>query len=707
MLLSLLFLIFAFLFGSHLYGIFGENNYISIHLIIEIFIIITTMSTAIQIWLTSRFNLINKDIYMGAFFLLLSLLEIAHTIAYKGMPYFISESSPYEATWFYILVRLLLPIGLLAMLAIKVKKLSQLHRWMAYGISVLIGFVLFAIVYSPVKILPPLVIDGVGTTLLKNVLQYIALGFQLLLILYLNRHYKIAPRRSTLFISASVYLIISDVLYTTYKDVYDINNFMGHVFELFAFMVLFRAIYYSAVEHPFNRLIEMNFSLEKSKKEMYQMAYYDEITNLPNERYLLEFLEEKLTNSEFQKTIIVLEIDRLSSIKASLGSFYSEEMLKVAAERIQKEFSQNYLISKLRIDQFVVFINEEKTETEILEVCKQLQQIMKLPVQIQHFSLNGNLNIGVAHYPKDASTGENLIKHAQFAMYEASKVPDQILFYQPTMANNRTERVMLENDLFNALKNDELFLHYQPQLDLKTGEITSMEALVRWNHPEKGLIPPAVFIPIAEESGLIIPFGKWVLETACRQTKELHSVLPQPVKVAVNLSIGQLFQENFVEVVEDVLNKAELSPKYLELEITESMTMNSSYITPILNALRGIGISVAIDDFGTGYSSLSYLKDIPIDCLKIDRSFVQNIRPGSTHEPLVDMILSMAKHLNLKVVAEGIETDTQLDYLISSGCDFIQGYLISKPISYETLVESYSEIKEKSKELIDVNTNII
>lgn len=689
----------SIIYSDNLYGVFGVNNYVSIHLLIELFIIFCSLAISTQIWLSSKFNSVNDTVYLGALFLFIALLEMVHAISYKGMPFFITEASPYLATWFYMIPRIVLPIGLMLLLVLSKRQISNKVRQTTYLLSIVSAIAVVFIVYSPSKLLPPLV-DENGTTLLKDLLQYIALIIQALVIATAIVAFKKRPRRSALIITASIYLIFSDILYTSYSDVYDIYNFMGHIFQLFAFLVLFKMIYYSSVEKPFLQLLRAKEHLEKSEREMHRMAYYDEITSLPNERYLQETLLENLNKDIERKALIVFEIDRLDSLKRTLGTLFGEKMLKMMAENMQAFLPKQYLLYKLREDQFVIYIQKHEDSATILELCKRLQQLMTEPYRVQHFSLNVFINIGVALYPKDALNGEDLLKFSQFAMHEAKNATERVLFYEPAMLEARTSRLTLENDLQHALTNNELYLEYQPQLDLKTGQIHSMEALIRWKHPEKGVIPPLDFISIAEETGLIVPIGQWVLETACRDTYNWQQKYERPIQVAVNLSIGQLYHEDFVQVVSQILEKTKLEPKYLQLEMTESMTMNTKQITPVLERLKALGVTIAVDDFGTGYSSLSYLKDFPIDCLKIDREFIRNIQENTNDEALVALILSMAKHLRLKVVAEGIETVEQLNYLKKNDCDIIQGYLISKPIRYEVLVHQYEGIQKYAKKIL-------
>ncbi|TDY07034.1 UNVERIFIED_CONTAM: diguanylate cyclase (GGDEF)-like protein [Lysinibacillus xylanilyticus] len=700
-LFSMIFLIVIGLGSYKFYEIFGENNYVAIHLMMGILIIVVTMSISIQSWLISPYILSNRFLYVGALFLTISFIEIAHTLTYKGMPFFITESTPYVATWFYMLSRLLLSIGFLSMFFIKEKGIKLIYRWLIYSLPFVIIIGCFSVLYAQSPILPPLMIEGEGPTVLKNTLQYTAVALQMVIMVLLLKNFKKAPKIIFLLLCSSIYLIMSDFLYTMYQDVYDIKNFVGHTFELGAFYLLFRAMYYSSIEKPFKQLVDTQEHLEKSREKMHYMAYHNEITNLPNERFLMESLKKDLYISNSQKAILAIGIERIAAIKASLGSTYADQMISLIAQRLKNVLPEKYLLCLLREDYFVVYIDEVNNTHQLELLSQQLQFVMEESFQIQHFSLNSQLNIGIALFPTDSNREEELIRFALYAMHEAQKTPIRIRFYESSISNEMTERLLLENDLHDALANQELFLEYQPQLDLYTGQIKSVEALVRWQHPKKGWISPGVFIPIAEESGLIIPIGQWVLETACKQVKSWEAAGLPPIKVAVNLSLGQLFQQNLVELIHNVLEKTQLEPKYLQLEITESMTINIDHMTTILHKLKALGVTIAVDDFGTGYSSLSYLKDFPIDCLKIDRSFVQKIQSNSTDKALVGMILSMAKHLQLKVVAEGIEEIEQLSYLIDSECDTVQGFLFSKPVPPHILQENYQTLHNNAKSILE------
>lgn len=693
--LPLLLLIPLLGYGNQLNRVYTEESYIYLNLVMQILIVVFTMAIAIHSWLVFSHLLSNQTLYIGSLFFIIALLEIANIVILGAN----AMQSSYMNMWLHLLMRLCLAIGVLFIILKAKKRLTMVYRVYTYGVSLLFVTCALIILSRPPMILQPFIEEDTWVYIALDKVHLLAAILQGITIYILCKYYKKVPKRVMWLISAAFYLILSDILFVIGKYPNEIWNFSALIFQFYAFYLILKAIYYTSVEKPYQQLLQIKQDLEHSQQELRFQAYHDDITQLPNERLLLKILKEDLHTDREQKAVIAIEIDRLAAISASIGISYSNKMMKLVSERIQAILPPHYFATKLREGQFVVYIDHVRTKEELLQFCFNLKNAMDKPLQVQLFSLNGNLNIGIALH-EDGSSGEELLMHAQLAMREASQIPQRFLFYTPSMSNGMADRIMLEQELHKALTNHEFYLEYQPQVNLKTGNIESVEALVRWRHPTRGFVPPDMFIPIAEESGLIIPLGKWVLETACCQAKTWEAQgLPQ-MKVAVNLSLGQLFQQDLVQMVKGILQQTKLEPHYLQLEITESMTMNIDQMTQLLHELKALGIQIAVDDFGTGYSSLSYLKDFPIDCLKIDRAFVRNIQHDPNDEALVSMIISMAKHLRLKVVAEGIEEVAQLAFLIDGGCDYIQGYLFSKPIAAEQLTATFNELHSHADEIL-------
>lgn len=688
MVLPLLLVIPLLSFSNQIYGVFQGNMYQDIKLVIQILIIVFTMAIAIQSYLVFSHLLSNQTLYIGNMFFIIALLELVSLFFSQSREWnFMNEP-------LHILMRLYLAIGFILIILNPKKRLTMNHRILTYGCSMLFVLGSVFLAYNSTKILPKNWLDTIDT-----MVHLIAIILQILTIAIVSTYVKKLPKRSMWLISAAISLIVSDVFFIVSHDQSAIWDFSALIYQFLAFYFFLKAIYYTSVEKPFQQLLKIKKDLEQSQQELRFQAYHDDITLLPNEHLLLKTLKENLHNNKEQKAIIAIEIDRFAAIRSSIGISNSNKMMKLVAERIQAIVPPHYFATKLREGQFVIYIDHVKTIEELLQFCLNLKSAMTDPLQVQLFSLNGNLNIGIALY-EDQWTGEELLMHAQLAMREARQIPQRFLFYKPYMSKGIADRILLEQNLHNALANNEFYLDYQPQVNLKTGTIESVEALVRWRHPTRGFVPPDVFIPIAEECGLIIPLGKWILETACTQVKIWEKQGLPPMKVAVNLSLGQLFQQDLVEMVQDILQRTKLDPTFLQLEITESMTMNIDQMTQLLHELKALGIQIAVDDFGTGYSSLSYLKEFPIDCLKIDRTFVRNVPHNPNDEALVSMIISMAKHLRLKVVAEGIEEVEQLSFLIDGGCDYIQGYLFSKPISPQQITDTYKDLHRHVDEVL-------
>ncbi len=678
--------------SNQLFGSFKEESYICLNLIIQVLIIVFTMAIAIQSWLVFSHLFSNQTLYIGNLFFIIALLALVNLVITQ---YPMAETL-YLEIWLDLIMRLCLSIGVLFIIVKPKKRLTMNDRHYTYSSSLLFVLLSLFLVYFSSKYFS---LEEQLLLKASTIVHLLAAVLQGVTIVVLSKYKKKLPKRVMWLMTAAIYLIISDIFFAFIKDLKSIWGFSALIYQFLAFYFFLKAIYYTTVEKPYQQLLKIKQDLEQSQQELHFQAYHDDITKLPNEHLLLKTLKEELHDNSRQKAIIAIEIDRLAVIRSSIGISYSNTMMKLVAERIQALLPPHFFATKLREGQFIIYINRVKTREELLQFCLNLKSAMKKPLQVQLFSLNGNLNIGIALHKEDCS-GEELLMHAQLAMREASQIPQRVLFYKPYMSNGIADRLLIEQELHKALANEEFYLDFQPQVNLKTGKIESVEALVRWRHPTRGFVSPELFIPIAEESGLIIPLGKWILETACFQAKTWKEQGLPPMKVAVNLSIGQLFQQDLVHMVQEILQRTNLEPKYLQLEITESMTMNIDQVTQLLHELKAIGIQIAVDDFGTGYSSLSYLKDLPIDYLKIDRAFVRNIQHNSNDEALVSMILSMAKHLRLKVVAEGIEEVEQLAFLINGDCDYIQGYLFSKPISAEQIFNNFYEIHSRARDIL-------
>ncbi|MDQ0154801.1 putative bifunctional diguanylate cyclase/phosphodiesterase [Robertmurraya andreesenii] len=689
---SIILTLLAIIYKESLYGIFGEANYLSLHIIMEIFMVVVSFTIAIQAWMMFPHVLSSYRLWLGSLFFTIALLEVLHLISYKGMPFFITESSPYKATWFYIVGRLTQALGLLIIVASRDRKVSIWWRWKGYLLGGVYTFIWAFIIFNPANFLPELVIDGQGTTILKNSLQYIAIILQIVCIIFLIRRLNQNSKETLhlMLLVASVYLIIGDSMFTSYKSVYDISNFVGHLFQLFGFYFLMRSFYWTSVEEPFQKQKE-------AQSQLRYLAYHDELTKLPNGRLFKERLEDELKNrAGMKKAILFIDIARFKTVNESLGHSFGDLVLKGVAQRMRQILPTHLLITRMGGDEYTVLMSELTSEKDVISICKQIQNAMNEPFQIQHLRLNVTLNIGVSIYPEHGRTETELLKHAHVAMNEARNEVYRYKIYQKEMDKQLMDRLVLEQDLHRAIAEGNLFITYQPQVDLRTGQIMAFEALLRWRHPERGLISPSDFIPLAEETGLIIPIGEWVLRESCRQLKEWHRMGLPKVGISVNLSTKQFFQQNLPKIVEEILAETGLSPHYLELEITESMTMDVSNATLILQEFRDLGVKIAVDDFGTGYSSLHYLRDLPIDRLKIDQSFVKDIILDKREAAIISMIVSIAQHLQIEVIAEGVEYEEQLQFLREHDCMQIQGYLFSPPLTAEEVVVKFINIQDKA-----------
>lgn len=418
-----------------------------------------------------------------------------------------------------------------------------------------------------------------------------------------------------------------------------------------------------------------------AEKKIKQMAYYDYLTNLPNRR-----LFEKTINATIKQAtqtgesfaVMFIDLDRFKYINDSMGHETGDQILQSMATRIQHLVRKSDIVGRQGGDEFVVLLPDTDKE-EAGDIAQRLIDGLGQPLRIQNLDIFVNSSIGISIYPKDGLTCNQLIRNADIAMYQAKENHvNTFHFFTEALHQEMVEKAVLGNELRWVIERKQLILHYQPQINLKTGKISGMEALLRWQHPERGLVSPAKFIPIAEETGLIVAIGKWVLETACLQAKNWQDKGFPPIEISVNVSPREFRQPSFVDQVKNTLLKTGLDPSHLNLEITETIMSDVHNCKMTLDKLRELGVNVSVDDFGTGYSSLSYLNDFPITHLKIDQAFVQEL--SESNYAIVKTIISLAMNLNLKVIAEGVETKEQAALLDSLACYNVQGFLYSKPL---------------------------
>lgn len=421
----------------------------------------------------------------------------------------------------------------------------------------------------------------------------------------------------------------------------------------------------------------------KTENMIKHMAYHDQLTGLPNRYLLMEKLDDLVKNSNgYQENFALLffDLDRFKAVNDSFGHETGDKILIEVANKLKGFVSENDIISRYGGDEFTILLSNSNGQ-RAREVAQSILKSLSYPFNHSHKEIFVTPSIGISIFPEHGETFDMLIKKADLAMYFAKSLgKNNYQFYTDDLKEKTHHELELESHLRKALERNEFLLYYQPQINIETGQLIGAEALIRWNHPEKGLVSPADFIPVAEETGLIIPIGEWAIRTACQQNKQWQEDGLPPITVAVNISAGQFFQSNLPDIVRRVLLGTKLEPKYLEIEITESMTMDVESAIATLMELKKIGVRISIDDFGTGYSSLNYLKRFPIDKLKIDQSFIRECTSDVNDQTIIKTIILMAHLLKLQVIAEGVETKEQADFLLKHRCIEAQGYYFSKPL---------------------------
>jgi diguanylate cyclase (GGDEF)-like protein len=480
-------------------------------------------------------------------------------------------------------------------------------------------------------------------------------------------------------ITVLVSIGLSVIIRRTTKEVYDDSGLVIFMC-LLAFSVM-------AILHLMKR--------NQDKQALNEMAHFDSVTGLPN-RYFLNFylknICEVAKSNEHSVAIMIIDFDKFKNINDTLGHSFGDAVLKQASMELIKCLPENDFLARYGGDEFIAVLENAGPE-RAKEIAEKIKNSLATPLNIGDHRIDITASIGISFFPIDSDDVEKLIKYADIAMYQAkSRGRNNYILFSHEMSVEVKRRSELENGLKRALQNGELIINYQPLIDFATGDIMGAEALMRWNHPKFGIISPSEFIPIAEDTGLIVPIGEWILKTACKQSMTWQKSGLQPIKMSVNVSYRQLTYKGFIHSVEEALKESGLNSKYLELEITESLFREVIKFKMILDELKTIGVKLAIDDFGVGYSSLSMLQHVEINNLKIDMSFIKGIPDSSKAASMVKTIIEIGKNLNCQTTAEGIEAMNQANFLKENSCNLGQGYLYSRPLDaadFEKLLKGW------------------
>jgi len=449
---------------------------------------------------------------------------------------------------------------------------------------------------------------------------------------------------------------------------------------------------YIVFDTDISKNVEYEETLQQQKDELHYKAYHDKLTQLPNRALFLDRLEQTIISThrnakEF--ALMFLDLDQFKQINDSLGHDIGDEVLIDVSKRLKNCVREEDTVARLGGDEFTIILKNIKKIQDVSKITQKIIDVMRQPIMVDTHALCISTSIGISIYPKDATTSDILIKYADAAMYRAKdEGRDNFQYYKSSMTAHAFERALINTSLRLAIKEEQFIVCFQPQTNIANNKIKGMEALVRWQHPTMGLVPPEKFISIAEENGLITDIDKIVMKKAMKQFVQWYSDGLNPGILSLNLAMKQLNEDTFVDNLIKTMEDIEFNPLWLELEVTEGQIMENPELSiQKLQRISKMGIEIAIDDFGTGYSSLSYLKKLPLNKLKIDQSFVRDIPNDENNMAITKTIIALAKNLKFKLIAEGVETQEQKDFLIENGCELMQGYLFSRPIPAEDMTK--------------------
>jgi diguanylate cyclase (GGDEF)-like protein len=647
-------------------------TFLAVHSMMEVFAIVVAALVFFTGYSTQETVRSVRSVVLGYAFLAVALFDTLHFLSYAGMPDLVSTNSTHKSILFWLAGRFTAGVGLLAYVLIPEAPAmrASVRRGALAGVLLVVGAVAYVFMLLPHAV-PDTFVAGSGLTPFKVALEWGVGGLYLATasLLYLRRH-RVSHCDVESLLMALLLAAAGELFFILYVEVSSTANLLGHTYKVFAYYFLYRAIYADSVSRPF--------------RQMRHILTHDDLTGLPNRTAFNERLNRSVTRARrghVPCAILLLDLDHFQNVNDTLGHEQGDLLLVAVARRIRAGLPEAAFIARFSGDEFVILL-EDATEARARQVGQTVLHVMAREFDIGDDRLGISASLGIVTYPTDGESASVLLRYADLALHRAkSSGRNCFAMFSRDLSEEIQRRVLLEARLKHALERGELALHYQPKQEILSGRIVGWEALLRWQSPELGAVSPAEFIPVAEQSGLILSIGSWVLREACRQMRAWQEQGLATGSMAVNLSTRQFRQKDLAEDISAALRDTGMAPGDLELELTESAIMdNLAAATEVLGELEQLGIRIAVDDFGTGYSSLSYLKSFPIHCLKIDRSFINDIPGDENDTAIVRTIIALAHSLGLTVVAEGVETEPQLAYLRANRCDQIQGYLFSRPL---------------------------
>ena len=623
-------------------------------------------------------------------YLAVALLDSAHLLSYHGMPDFITPSSVEKAIDFWLAARLSEALVLLGVALRAWRPLThpqQRYQWLAATLGG-VALMVYLRLYQP-QLFPRMFIEGQGLTPLKIVMEWLVIGLLACAAVGLLRRREQPFDRQGLLLAVGI-SILSELCFTAYRNPHDIYQLLGHAYKVLACLVVYRVVFVSSIQQPYIQLTSEISERRRAEQQVETLSFYDNLTGLPN----LELLRDRtskalstLSRDAQQVALLYMDIDGFKDVNDSLGHACGDTLIRELGSRLQGLLRSSDTLCRATGDEFVILMPDVENAESVGLLAERILNGLQRPFLLHGHLQTISLSLGAAVAPHDGQDCETLLRNAETAMYQAKQDGRQTWrFFDSTMNQQALARLQLLNDLRQAIAQHQLQLYYQPQIDLASGRLSGVEALVRWQHPVRGMISPAEFIPAAEESRLIIPLGEWVLRQACAQAASWQRqglALPQ---VAVNISAIQLQHGHLEESVLQALADSHLPASLLELEITESSLVDKTeQVIDSLKRLKAMGVNLSIDDFGTGYSSLAYLQTLAVDKLKIDQSFVRDLTLNQDNRAIVSAIVQMAHTLGLACIAEGVESQDIAAALHRLGCQQAQGYLYARPLPADEL----------------------